>query len=98
MKAECYTLSGMTPTAVWAQDFMSKAGHAKYVSPGTLHAVRRGGTSSGRTCHTHTRKLLTKEHAESGKLKLDINTDTLTKPLQGALLERLRDLTLGYTT
>ena len=51
------------------------------------HATRKGDTSSDRTGHTRTRKLLNKELVESGKLKLehcpteDMTADTLAKPL-----------------
>ena len=91
---------------------MTEAGYGKHASPGTTHedsvslthGTRKGDTSPGRTRHTRTRRLLTKDFAESGKLKLehcpteDMTAGTLTKPLQGKLLFRLRDLTLGYTT
>ena len=112
MEAECYSLSDMIPITVWIQDFMTEAGYAKHVNPGTLHednmslihAIRKGDISSDRTRHIRIRKLFTKEFVESGKFKLehcpteDMIADILTKPLQGALFERQRDLILGYTT
>jgi len=112
MEAECYSLSDIIPIAVWIQDFISEAGYAEYVNPGTLHednlsliyAIRKGDISSDRTRHIRIRKLFTKEFIENGKFQLEhcptesMIADILTKPLQGALFERLRDLILGYTT
>jgi hypothetical protein len=112
MEAECYSLSDMIPIAVWIQDFMSEAGYSKYVNPGTIHednmslihAIRKGDISSDRTRHIRICKLFTKDFVESGKFKLehcpteDVIADILTKPLQGKLFFRLRDLILGYTT
>ena len=69
-----------------------------------IHAIHKGDISADRTRHIRIRKLFTKEFIKSGKFRLehcpteDMIADILTKPLQGALFQRLRDLILGYTT
>ena len=68
-----------------------------------IHSIRSGETSSDRTRHIRIRKLFTKDFIESGRFKLEycksneMIADILTKPLQGELFEKLRDLLLGYT-
>jgi len=111
MEAEAYALSDAIPTAVWIQDFIKEAGYGNEVFPGDLfednmsliHAIRKGDTSSDKTRHIRIRKLFTRQFVESGRFNLhhcptaDMIADILTKPLQGELFERLRDLILGYT-
>jgi len=106
MEAECYSLSDMIPIAVWIQDFISEAGYAEYVNPGTLHednlsliyAIKKGDISSDRTRHIRIRKLFTKEFRLVHCPAENMIADILTKPLQGELFGRLRDLIVGYTT
>jgi hypothetical protein len=110
-EAEMYSLSDVIPPAVWIQDFLNDAGYGDDISDSTvyednmsvIHSIRSGETSSDRTRHIRIRKLFTKDFLESGRFKLeyckssDMIADILTKPLQGDLFERLRDLILGYS-
>ena len=110
-EAEMYSLSDVIPPAVWIQDFLNDAGYGDDISDSTvyednmsvIHSIRSGETSSDRTRHIRIRKLFTKDFIESGRFKLEycksneMIADILTKPLQGELFEKLRDLLLGYT-
>ena len=110
-EAEVYSLSTAIPTGLWIQDFIAECGYANESNPGTIyednkaaiHAIKAGKTTSDTTRHIRIRKLFTKQFLDSGRLIMtycptqEMIADILTKPLQGELFEKLRDLILGYT-
>jgi len=110
-EAEVYSLSTVIPTGLWIQDFIAECGYANEATPGTIyednkaaiHAIKAGKTNSDKTRHIRIRKLFTKQFLDSGRLIMtycptqEMIADILTKPLQGELFEKLRDLILGYT-
>ena len=62
-----------------------------------------GRSNSDRTKHIGIRYFFVKQYVDNGTMKiqhcptLQMIADILTKPLQGELFRRLRDLLLGYT-
>ena len=69
----------------------------------TISLAENGRSNSDRTKHIGIRYFFVKQYVENGTMKiqhcptLQMIADILTKPLQGELFRRLRDLLLGYT-
>jgi len=69
-----------------------------------IHMANKGKSVSHRTRHIKVKYFFVKEFLDSGEFILvhcptqDMVADILTKPIQGQLFFRLRDLLLGYTS
>jgi len=109
--SEIYALSDIIPTGIFLQDFMTEVGYGNEVNPGTvyednmsvIHSIKKGETTSAQQRHIRIRTKFSAQFFENGRFELihcktsDMIADILTKPLQGELFERLRDLILGYS-
>ena len=68
------------------------------------HLVKNGKSNSDRTKHIALRHFFVKQHLDDGAFDTlrcpteDVIADTLTKPLQGPQLFKLRALALGHAT
>jgi hypothetical protein len=68
-----------------------------------LNLAQNGMSNSEKTRHISIRYFFVTDRIKSGEIKLqhmgteDMIADILTKPLQGELFKKLRDLLLGYT-
>jgi len=68
----------------------------------TICLAKNGKSNSDRTRHIDIRYYFVHQYLEDGTMTieycptLDMIADILTKPLQGSLFEKLRDLLLGY--
>ena len=68
----------------------------------TISLAENGRSNSDRSRHINIRYFFVHQYLEDGTMKihycptLDMIADILTKPLQGASFEKLRDLLLGY--
>ena len=69
----------------------------------TINLAQNGMSNSEKTRHISIRYFFVTDRIKSGEIKLqhmgteDMIADILTKPLQGELFKKLRDLLLGYT-
>jgi len=69
----------------------------------TINLAQNGMSNSEKTRHISIRYFFVTDRIKSGEIKLqhmgteDMIADILTKPLQGELFRKLRDLLLGYT-
>ena len=108
-ESELVTLSDSASLGMYLKNFMHEAGMGD--SPGifrednmsTIKMTKNGRSNSDRTKHINIRYFFVKQFLDSGDFTLEHCptenqiADILTKPLQGELFERLRDLLLGYT-
>ena len=108
--AEIYALSDGVPSGIWLQDFMTEVGYGTDVNPGiiyednmsVLHSIKKGETTSAQQRHIRIRTMFSNQFTDGERFEIthcptsDMIADILTKPLQGAAFERLRDLILGY--
>ncbi len=108
--AEVYALSDGIPSGIWIQDFMTEVGYGTDVHPGiiyednmsVLHSIKKGETTSAQQRHIRIRTMFSNQFTDGERFEIthcptsDMIADILTKPLQGAAFERLRDLILGY--
>ena len=109
-EAELIGTSDISSLLAWEQDFMSYQGYKDEVHPATLHEdntsaihlAKNGRSTSDRTRHIKLRYFFVKQFLDNGQFVMTycptdcMIADILTKPLQGELFTRLRDLLLGY--
>jgi len=109
-EAELIGTSDISSLLAWEQDFMSYQGYKDEVHPATLHEdntsaihlAKNGRSTSDRTRHIKLRYFFVKQFLDNGQFVMNyrptdyMTADILTKPLQGDLFTRLRDLLLGY--
>jgi len=108
-EAELVTLSDSASLGMYLKNFMHEAGMGD--APGvfrednmsTIRMAKNGRSTSDRTKHINIRYYFVKQFLDNGEFTIEhCDTenqiaDILTKPLQGAHFERLRDLLLGYS-
>jgi hypothetical protein len=108
-EAELVTLSDSASLGMYLKNFMHEAGMGN--APGifrednmsAIRMAKNGRSTSDRTKHINIRYFFVKQFLDNGEFTIEhCDTenqiaDILTKPLQGAHFERLRDLLLGYS-
>jgi hypothetical protein len=109
-EAELIGTSDISSLLAWEQEFLVHQGLKSDVFPATLHEdntaaiylARNGRSISDRTRHIKLRYFFVKQYLDDGSFEMVhcptnvMIADILTKPLQGELFTRLRDLLLGY--
>ena len=107
-EAELVTLSDAVSLAAYNIEFLKGQGYSvnavlQQDNTSTISLAENGRSNSDRTKHIGIRYFFVKQYIENGTMKiqhcptLQMIADILTKPLQGELFKRLRDLLLGYT-
>ena len=102
------TLSDAVSLAAYNIEFLKGQGYKVSATlyqdnTSTICLARNGRSNSDRTKHIGIRYFFVKKYIDEGTIKvehcptLDIIADILTKPLQGELFRKLRDLLLGYS-
>ena len=109
-EAELITASDGAATAIWLREFLKHQGYdlqsavLREDNQAAIHLINHGRPTSERTRHIKIRYFFIKQFVDSGELEIEycptdqMIADILTKPLQGDLFLRLRDLLLGRTS
>jgi hypothetical protein len=107
-EAELIALSEATSQVIWCREFLLAQGYdlgpAKIYqdNKSTIQLAEKGKSTSERTKHINVRFFFVHDRMESGEIELeympteDMVADILTKPLQGAQFEKLRDALLNW--
>ena len=107
-EAELVGLSDSVGQVIWNRKFLLEQGYD--LGPATMYQdnqsaialVKNGKSNSHRTRHIAIRFFFIKDRVDSKEIKIeymrtrDMLADILTKPLQGALFQRLRDELLNW--
>jgi ATP-dependent protease HslVU (ClpYQ) peptidase subunit len=107
-EAELVALSDNTAQVIWVRNFLVDQGYN--IDPATIYQdnqstiamVKNGKSNSTRTRHIAIRFYFVTDRVASKEIKIeymrtgDMIADILTKPLQGALFNRLRNLLLNW--
>jgi len=107
-EAELVTLSDAVSLAAYNIEFLKGQGYNVSATlyqdnTSTICLAKNGRSNSDRTKHIGIRYYFVKQYLEDGTMKvehcptLEMVADILTKPLQGELFRKLRDLLLGYS-
>ena len=109
-ESELVAVDDLMPEVLWTRQFLQEQGYAvkeNIVYQDNQAAIlleKNGKLSSGkRTKHINTRYFFVTDRIEKGDLTVewcpteDMTGDFFTKPLQGALFRRFRDLIMGVT-
>jgi len=107
-EAELVTLSDATSLAAYNIEFLKGQGYSVNAvlhqdNTSTISLAENGRSNSDRTKHIGIRYFFVKQYIENGSMKiehcptLNMIADILTKPLQGELFRKLRNLLLGYS-
>jgi hypothetical protein len=108
-EAELIALSDATSQVIWCREFLSAQGYpvgpAKVYqdNKSTIQLAEKGRSTSDRTKHISVRYFFIHDRIEKDEIVLEylpteeMIADILTKPLQGALFIRLRDMLLNWT-
>jgi len=107
-EAELVTLSDAVSLAAYNIEFLKGQGYKVNAvlhqdNTSCISLAENGRSNSDRTKHIGIRYFFVKQYVDNGTMKiqhcptLQMIADILTKPLQGELFRRLRDLLLGYT-
>ena len=106
-EAELIGLSDSASQVIWTRDFLIGQGYQMDAATifqdnmSTMAMVKRGQSNSERSRHINIRYFFVKDRVEQGDVKIEYKptgemiADILTKPLQGSLFARLRDLLLN---
>ena len=106
-EAELIGLSDSASQVIWTRDFLIGQGYSIEAATiyqdnqSTMALVKNGRSNSERSRHINIRYFFVKDRVEQGDVKIecvptgDMIADVLTKPLQGSLFVRLRDLLLN---
>jgi hypothetical protein len=106
-EAELIALSDSASQVIWTRDFLIGQGYSIGAATiyqdnmSTMALAKNGRSNSDRTRHINIRYFFVKDRVEQGDVKIeymptgDMVADMLTKPLQGSLFARLRDLLLN---
>jgi hypothetical protein len=109
-EAELIGHSDYAPQGIATRDFMAGQGYEmkpvdiRQDNLSTIALVRKGYPTSEHTRHINIRFFFLKDLLDRGEIKIthtpakDMIADILTKPLQGELFRRLRDLLLNGTS
>ena len=107
-EAELVGLSDSVGQVIWTRNFLLEQGYQ--VAPATVYQdnqaaialVKNGKSNSHRTRHIAIRYFFIKDRVDSKEIRIeymrtgDMLADILTKPLQGDLFRRLRDMLLNW--
>jgi len=107
-EAELVGLSDTTSQVIWTREFLIEQGY----DPGpatiyqdnksTIALANKGGSTSARSRHINIRFFFIKDRIAAGEIELkykptaEMIADILTKPLQGTLFRRLRNILLNW--
>jgi hypothetical protein len=106
-EAELVGLSDGTPTVLWVKNFLESQGYD--VGPAIVHQdnkstmilAEKGKSTTNRTRHINIRYFFIKDRIESGDVKViytqteEMVADFFSKPLQGQLFEKFRDIIMN---
>jgi hypothetical protein len=107
-EAELVALSDNASIVIWSRDFLIAQGEKTSSSfiyqdnMSTMALTEKASSTSERTRHINIRYFWIKEKVDSGILKIEylptekMLADVLTKPLQGARFNKLRDALLNW--
>ena len=108
-EAELIALSEATSQVVWCREFLLAQGYD--IGPArifqdnksTMQLADKGRSTSDRTKHINVRYFFVHDRMESGEISLEympteeMVADILTKPLQGALFMKLRNMLMNWS-
>ena len=106
-EAELVGLADGIPTVLWTKNFLEEQGFK--VEAATVHQdnkstivlAEKGKSTTNRTRHINIRYFFVKDRIESNDIKIvytrteDMVADFFSKPLQGSLFEKFRDIILN---
>ena len=106
-ESELVALSDSITQVIWARNFLLQQGYK--IQPGkvyqdnksTMALVKNGKSNSERTKHIAARFYFVKDRVEAGDIQIEYMStenmiaDIMTKPLNGAAFERMRNLLLN---
>ena len=106
-EAELIALSDALGQVIWTRNFLEALGYK--MEPATVYQdnmstmamIKNGSPTSSRTRHINIRFFFAKDRVDQGEIKIeycpteDMWADIFTKPLQGALFIKMRNLVLG---
>jgi hypothetical protein len=107
-ESELVSLSDMCGRVIWQRDFLigqgmlPRAAKVLQDNQSAMALIKRGSSNSERTRHVAIRYYWVKDRVDSGELEVvycpteDMIADILTKPLQGELFIKLRQLLLNW--
>jgi hypothetical protein len=107
-ESELVALSDMSSRVIWCRNFLSAQGETDHPALiyqdnlSTKALAERGAAASDRTRHVSLRYFWITDRMKSGDIEViykpteDMIADILTKPLQGEMFKRLRDLLLNW--
>lgn len=106
-EAELIALSDALGQVIWTRNLLEALGYQMEPATvlqdnlSTVAMINNGAPTSSRTRHIHIRFFFAKDRVDQREIKIeycpteDMWADLFTKPLQGALFVKLRDLVLG---
>ena len=106
-EAELVGLSDATPTVLWVKNFIESQGHKTdsaiihQDNKSTIVLAEKGRSTTNRTRHINIRYFFIKDRIESKDVKViytgtdDMVADFFSKPLQGQLFEKFRDIIMN---
>ena len=106
-ESELVALSDSSSQIIWVREYLLFQGYPMEAATvyqdnqSTIVMAEKGRSTSARTRHISIRFFFIKDRIESGEIILeykptaDMVADILTKPMQGELFRRLRDLLMG---
>jgi hypothetical protein len=106
-EAELIGLSDSASQIIWTRDFLIGQGYKVDAATifqdnlSTMALVKNGQSNSERSRHINIRYFFVKDRVDQGEVRIEYKptgemiADVLTKPLQGSLFARLRDLLLN---
>ena len=106
-EAELIGLSDSASQIIWTRDFLIGQGYKLDAATifqdnmSTMALAKNGQSNSERSRHINIRYFFVKDRVDQGEVRIEYKptgemiADVLTKPLQGSLFARLRDLLLN---
>ena len=107
-EAELIGVSDMLPQVIWTRDFLQQQGYmckpAKIFqdNQSTIVLANKGFSTSDKTRHIGIRYYFVKDRIDGGEVEVEylatenMIADIMTKPLQGSLFRKLRDLLMNW--
>ena len=107
-ESELIAVSDAITHVLWCRNWLVEQGYREgpatvfQDNKSTITLLESGASNSQRTRHVSTKYFFAHDRIKSGEIKLeykrteDMIADILTKPLQGSLFRRLRDLLLNW--
>jgi hypothetical protein len=106
-EAELIALTDAIGQVIWTRNLLESLGYNMEPATvfqdnmSTMAMIKNGNPTSSRTRHIHIRFFFVKDRVDQAEIRIehcpteDMWADLMTKPLQGALFIKMRDLVLG---